>query len=266
MIKNIKLFYNDEEKTKKAAGIVKEKLIANKFKIVEENYDLAIAIGGDGAFLRMVRRTNFNSNIFYVGINTGTLGFIQEVTMDNLDDFIEALKRSKYRIEKVGIQESNIYCSEYQDKVYSLNEIIVRDVNLKIAKLTIKIDGDLLERFIGDGVLVCSSFGSTGHNISYDGAIMYNSMGALQLTPIAPLNSKVYRTIFNSIIIPEHKKISIEPDNENVLVTIDGENREYMGVVKIETGIGNKSIKCLRLSYYSFPNKVNEKLLGRGYN
>ena len=72
-INRIKLFVNDNLKSKKIADIVKSKLKENDFKIVTKNYDLAIAIGGDGAFLRMVKESNFDSKCYYIGINTGTL-------------------------------------------------------------------------------------------------------------------------------------------------------------------------------------------------
>ena len=84
----LKLFINDNLKSNKVAREVKEKLEKNKFVIVDEGYDLAIAIGGDGSFLRMVKNANFNSKCCYVGINAGTLGFAQEVNVDEIDEFI----------------------------------------------------------------------------------------------------------------------------------------------------------------------------------
>ena len=83
-IKKVKLFINDNLRSNKVAREVKEKLEKNKFAIVEEGYDLAIAIGGDGSFLRMVKNANFNSKCCYVGINAGTLGFAQEVNVNEI--------------------------------------------------------------------------------------------------------------------------------------------------------------------------------------
>lgn len=237
----------------------------NGFIVADKNFDLGIAVGGDGAFLRMIKNNNFNSNIYYVGINSGTLGFLQEVKIDEIDKFIYELKNNDYKVEEIGIQETTINHGNSSSKFYSLNEIVIRDKNLKTLKLDITIDGDLLEKFIGEGVLVASSTGSTAQNLSFGGSIVYNTFSSLQITPIAPINSKVYRSLLNSVIIPDKKVIDIIPDSsicdKELIVTIDGENNYYDNVSSITTKIDSKKIKCLRLKHYNFPQKINEKLL-----
>ena len=263
MIKRIKLFINNNDISFNTAKIIEDKLIKRGFIIDDDNYDLAIAIGGDGSFLRMIKSNNFNNDINYVGINAGTLGFLTEIKIDNIDEFINELINNKYKIEEIGIQETTIFHNNSSSKFYSLNEIIIRDKDLKVVKLDIKIDGDLLERYIGDGILIATSSGSTAHNLSYGGSIVYNTFTSLQITPMAPINSKVYRSLLNSVIIPDKKVINVVPniDKRNLIVTIDGENNIYENVENIETKIDNKKIKCLRLSHYNFPEKINEKLL-----
>lgn len=265
MIKNIKLFINNNDKSIKIGKLIKEKFTENGFIITDENFDLGIAVGGDGAFLRMIKNNNFNSDIYYVGINSGTLGFLQEVKVDEIDKFIHELKNNDYKVEEIGIQETTVNHEHGSSKFYSLNEIAIRDINLKTLKLDIKIDGDLLERFIGEGILVASSTGSTAQNLSFGGSIVYNTFSSLQITPIAPINSKVYRSLLNSVIIPDKKVIDIIPDEsmdkEELLVIIDGENNVYENVRNITTKIDSKKIKCLRLKHYNFPQKINEKLL-----
>ncbi len=262
MIKKIKLFINNNAISLKTAQEITFKLKANGFKISNNNYDLAIAIGGDGAFLRMVKETNFNSNIYFIGINCGSLGFLQEVKLKELDDFILELKHNKYQIEEIGIQETIINYNHDSANFYSLNEIIIRPQNLKLLKTTINIDNNFLESFCGDGLLIATSSGSTAHNLSYGGSIVYNTFSSLQITPIAPLNSKIYKTLPNSIIIPNKKQITIIPEeNQDLIITIDGENKLYSHINNIVTKIETKKIKCLRLAHYNFPQKINEKLL-----
>ena len=65
-IKKFRLFVNDNDKSKEVADVVNQKLTEAGFKHVKKDYDLAIAIGGDGSFLRMVKATNFNSNVLYL--------------------------------------------------------------------------------------------------------------------------------------------------------------------------------------------------------
>lgn len=85
----VHLFVNEKKISEDALISLKMKLLENGFEVVDEDYDLAVAIGGDGAFLRMVKETNFNSDISYVGINYGTLGFLQEIKLEDIDFFIE---------------------------------------------------------------------------------------------------------------------------------------------------------------------------------
>ena len=263
MIKRIKLFENNNTKSKNARMIIENALKKKGFIIDDNNFDLGIAIGGDGSFLRMIKNTNFNSDKYYVGINSGTLGFLTEIKLDNIYEFIEELIEEKYKIEEIGIQETTIYHNDSSSKFYSLNEIVVRDKDLKVLKMDIKINGDLLEKYIGDGILVATSSGSTAHNLSYGGSIVYNTFTSLQITPMAPINSKVYRSLLNSVIIPSKLLISLIPDKDknNLIVTVDGENNFYDNVTNIESKIDDKKIKCLRLSHYNFPEKINEKLL-----
>ena len=75
-INKVRLFVNNNIKSKNAEKIVKEYLIKEGFKITtEDDFDLGIAVGGDGSFLRMIKQSNFKNDALYVGINTGTLGF-----------------------------------------------------------------------------------------------------------------------------------------------------------------------------------------------
>ena len=89
MIKRIKLYVNNNDKSIKNAKIVKDKFIRHGYIIDDKKYDLAVAIGGDGAFLRMVHSNNFDCNRYYVGVNSGTLGFAQEINLIYLDRFIK---------------------------------------------------------------------------------------------------------------------------------------------------------------------------------
>ena len=245
MIKNIKLFVNQNDKSIETAELIRKKLINNNFVIDEENYELAIAIGGDGSFLRMVKENDFDSNIYYIGINSGTLGFMQEVKVDEIDKFIFELKNKKYKVDNVGIQETTINSNNESSKFYSLNEIVIRDKNLKVVKLDINIDNDLLESFMGDGILISTSSGSTAHNLSYGGSIVYPTFTSLQITPMGPINSKSYKSLINSVIIPDKKEINLIPKlgYRNLIVTVDGENNVYNNVDSISTKIDDKKIK-----------------------
>ena len=169
-IKRIKIFANKNDKSLRLKDEVANKLIENDFEIVDNNFDLGIAIGGDGSFLRMIKDNNFDSDTYYIGINAGTLGFAQEVEINDIEEFINDLKEDQFLVEEIGIQESTIYNENNKmDEFYSLNEIVVREKTLNTLKLDVYIDNYLLENFAGDGILVATSFGTTAYNLSFGG-------------------------------------------------------------------------------------------------
>ena len=262
-IKRIKIFANNNDKSLSLKDEVANKLIENDFEIVDNNFDLGIAIGGDGSFLRMIKDNNFDSDTYYIGINAGTLGFAQEVEINDIEEFINDLKEDKFLLEEIGIQESTIYNKDNKmDEFYSLNEIVVREKTLNTLKLDVYIDNYLLENFAGDGILVATSFGTTAYNLSFGGSIIYNTFHALELTTIAPLNNKTYKTISNSIVLPQNKNITLLPTKtDNLIVTVDGVNKVYDNVIKIETIMKDKTMKCLRNKDYNCIKKINEKFI-----
>lgn len=261
-IKKIDVFDNGIKASIKLKAVLIKKLEENGFVIDNKKPDMVIAVGGDGCFLSMLKYYNFSSDIVYVGVNTGNLGFLQEIKKDDIDGFIETLKTGDYKVEAVGIQESHIKTKTDTHLFYSLNEVVIRNVTLNIICLDINTGGSHLENFRGDGILVSTSVGSTAYNLALGGAIVYNMLHTLQITPMAPLNSKVYQSLTNSVIVPQAMPVEIIPTNTNhLLISIDGTTYEHEDVISIETVVKDKRINCLRLESYNFFEKINDKLL-----
>lgn len=258
-IKRIKLYTNNKINNLEEVKIIKDKLLDNGFKIVDNDYDLAIALGGDGTFLRMIKDNKFNSNIYYIGINLGTLGFSQDINVDNIDTFIYELKNNKLNIENIFIGEVIVYTENKKYKSNYLNEIVIRKENLRTIRTNISVKNNLLENYIGDALLIGTPFGSTAENICFNGAIMYNSK-LLQITKIGSINSSKYKTIKNSIIVPNYD-IELAFNKDNLFIIKDGNLKRYNNVIKVITRISNKNIKLLRLSNYNFESKLRDKML-----
>ena len=260
IINKIKIYINGDDKSIKVRDSLTKDLIDKNFKIVDNNYDLAISIGGDGTFLKMVNENNFNSDIYYIGINSGTLGFLQEIDLDKTLDFINRLENNDFKEERISIGKALI---NTKDKVYQynfLNEIVIRKDNFSTLEVPIYIDNEYLEDFTGDGLLISTSTGSTAYNMSFGGSIVYNSLKTLSLTPIAPINNRAYRTLTNSFVLPIDTKIEIRGKN-NFFFMVDGKNKEIKNVIKLEVTIDKKEIKCLRMNEYHFIKIINNKIL-----
>ena len=278
-INKVKLFVNDTEKSNIVAKDLELELLKYGFKVVNRGvYDLAISIGGDGSFLRMVKETKFNEDIYYIGVNSGTLGFLQEIDIKDTVDFVKRLNSDEYKIEEISVQETKVIT---EDNVYhydSLNEIVVRNRDFNVLKVPVYVDDELLEDFSGDGLLISTSTGSTAYNMSFGGSIIYNTFHSLQIgsivyktlstlsiTPIAPLNNKVYKTLFNSVIVPGNRVVTLVPSKEykDMFIQIDGVNKLIDNVIKVETKIDGKSIKCLRMNDFHFIKVINNKILSK---
>lgn len=262
-LRTYKIFANFDERAQEIAQELRSELNANGFVENEEYFELAIAVGGDGSFLRMVKSCKFNIRTYFVGVNAGTLGFLQEIKPNKIADFVEKLKTNSYKIENVGIQETEVVTDSSVHKFYSLNEIVVRDKELNTMHQSVKIDDVLLEHFVGDGLLISTSCGSTAYNLSFGGSIVYGGIHTLQITPVAPLNSKAYKVLRNSIIVPEDKVIKLTPENDKreILVLVDGENKVFDNVNYLTTTVSSRKIQCLRLSKYDYTKVINEKFL-----
>lgn len=262
IINKVKIFANKNEDSLILKNKVIEILKKYHFEVVEDDYDLGIAIGGDGSFLRMLKQIGFNSNVYYVGINSGTLGFLQEIKPSEVELFVARINNNDFKLEEVSIQETTIKTKKETATFFSLNDIVIRDKELNTTHISIKIDDCLLEHFVGDGILISTSVGSTAYNLSFGGSIVYGSLHTLQITPIAPLNSKAYRSLLNSVIIPESKIIKIIPDKKsNFIISVDGTNQVYKNVLEIITRVGDKKIFCLRMNEYNYSNIIHEKFL-----
>ena len=259
-INKVKIFTNKLEKSEK----IKDKLIEilKKYNFeISDDYDLAIAIGGDGSFLKMIKDNSFNSDIYYIGINTGTLGFLQEIKPENIEKFVIELNNNNFKIDEIGVLETNVNIDNHVIKEYSLNEFVIREANLNVFTSKICVDDVLLETFAGDGLLICTSVGSSAYNMSLRGALVYNTLHTIQITPLAPINTKAYRNLLNSVILPENKHVEIYPNKKNILISFDGEIKRYNNVKKIDCTVKDKKLKFLRMKKYDYINIINEKFL-----
>ena len=260
-INKIKIFSNGLDFSNKIEKELIKLLEKYNFELCDDNFDLAIALGGDGSFLKMVKFNNFNSNNYYIGINTGTLGFLQEIKPDKLEEFVSSLNNNEFKVDNIGILETKVVTNDGETKYYSLNEMVIREMDLSVFISDVFVDKAFLERFAGDGLLVSTSVGSSAYNTSFGGALVYNTLHTLQILPIAPLNSRSYRNLLNPIVLPENTFIELFPIKKDILITFDGENKKYEDVKKIECTVKNKKLKFLRMKEYNFINIINDKFL-----
>ena len=225
--------------------------------------ELVIVIGGDGTLLRTLARFDF-PDIPFVGVNTGHLGFFQELDVADVDDFVFSYMQGDFTEQRYDTVEGEI---EYDDgliNVRGLNEVVVRGEGSSLCHLDIYIGDRMIEKFSGDGIVVSTPAGSTAYNYSLGGAILDPSLDILQLTPIAPVNSTAYRSFTSSIVLPPNLPIEVYPDAESatgVFVSVDGAETHVPGIRRVGISLSNRSVTLLRFKNYEFWNTVKKKLL-----
>lgn len=229
-----------------------------------EGAELIVVVGGDGSFLRTLDRFDFPS-IPFVGVNTGSLGFFQELNEDDLDEFISRYLRGQFRKQSYR----SVYgVVEYEGRVRrlkGLNDLVIKTAGARLAHLDIYIGENRVEKFSGDGVVISTPAGSTAYNYALGGSIVDPRLDLLQLTPIAPLNTTAYRSFMSGIVLPPGLPIRIFPalpaPECETLVAIDGNESRFAGVSRIEAGLSGQYVTLLRFKDYEFWDTVKRKLL-----
>ncbi|HMP61025.1 MAG TPA: NAD(+)/NADH kinase, partial [Gemmatales bacterium] len=147
--------------------------------------DLALVLGGDGAILRAARQMGYRQ-VPVLGINLGRLGFLAEVTLDEVEAVLDAHAQGMCPLtnhimlecERMGPQAESRPC-------LGLNEVVIySDPPLELVEIELRIDGEPVATFSGDGLIISTPIGSTAHSLSAGGPILRQELEAFVITPI----------------------------------------------------------------------------------
>ncbi len=247
----INIFKNKSRYTNTIFQRTKKILESNGYQIsadINPNAFLNLVIGGDGTFLNAVHLSNFSS-IPFIGINTGHLGFYQEIEVDMLEEFVDALKKRQYKIEELTVLQSKIN----NKSINAINEVVVKSKKNQIIRLKVFIDGNFIEAYSGDGLIISTPHGSTAYNLSANGAILHQSLNGFQLTPIAPVYSNLNKSLKCPVVLPNDATVEIsvsKRDNYHTIFIFDG--REFF-------------TKDFKISIGVSPNKINKLILNKNH-
>lgn len=229
-----------------------------------ENAELNISIGGDGAFLHAVRTSRF-SQIPFIGINTGTLGFFPEITPDNIENFVQQYKDARYQINEINIIECIVHGKNSVFTTYAVNDVAIKRHDMKTAHLNMYFNDNFLQTISGDGVIISSPLGSSAYNYSAGGSLVYPSLKTLQIMPLAPLISSAYRCLSSSLIVPPEFEVKIIPEggieDYELTLVVDGICYEFEHINSIIFFTSGRTIKQLTIGEFNYWNVIKDKLL-----
>jgi NAD+ kinase len=224
---------------------------------LSEEIDCIFSLGGDGTLLDTVTLVR-NKAIPIMGINFGRLGFLASIGRDEVATAVKAIANRTYVVDKRTMIHLDADLPLFGNVPYALNEFSVhkRDTASMI-KIHTYLNGEFLNTYWADGLIVATPTGSTGYSLSCNGPIVFPDAGSFVITPVAPHNLNV-----RPIIVPDDNIISfeIESRSENIICALDS-RREIVGKnVQLAVRKEDFSINLLRLSEKNFLQTLHNKL------
>jgi len=146
--------------------------------------DLALVLGGDGAILRAARQMGFKQ-VPVLGVNLGRLGFLADLTPDEAIEYLPSVIRREFQLTEHVMFNCSLDDAGNSKDILGLNEVVVRaGPPFKMLDVELAIDGDVVARFLGDGMIVSTPVGSTAHSLSAGGPVLGQELPAFVITPI----------------------------------------------------------------------------------
>ncbi|KAF0241361.1 MAG: hypothetical protein FD183_730 [Chitinophagaceae bacterium] len=224
---------------------------------LDESIDCLISLGGDGTMLDAVTLVK-EKNIPLLGINFGRLGFLASISREELTVAVDALVNHTFLIDKRTLIHLDSNMPLFTDAPFALNEFAIykRDISPMI-KIHTYMNGEFLNTYWADGLIVATPTGSTGYNLSCNGPIVFPDSSSLVITPVAPHNLNV-----RSIVIPDNNIISFEVEgrSDQFICAMDARREIVPKPVQLAIRKENFGVNLIRLNENTFLSTLRSKL------
>ena len=245
------------------------RLTLKNIKIFENNnfdVDMVLSIGGDGTFLKAASRVGAK-NIPILGINTGRLGFLADISPNEIKETLDEIYRGNYSIE-----ERSVLNVKYKDQIikgypFGLNEIAVlkRDSSSMIT-IHASVNGKYLTTYQADGLVIATPTGSTAYSLSVGGPVIVPHSRTIAITPVAPHSLNVRPIVIND---DWEITLDVESRSHNFLVAIDGRSESCREGTRIIIRKADYTIKVVKRKDHVFFKTLRDKMMwgadGRGF-
>ena len=183
--------------------------------------DLVVVLGGDGTLLSVARLVE-SGEVPILGVNLGGLGFLTEITLDELYPILGLVLAGKYRgsrrmLLQVSVQRGGESIAEH---VVLNDAVMTKGALARIVDLAVFVEQEYVTTYRADGLIVCTPTGSTAYGLSAGGPILFPSMRAIILVPICP-----HTLTDRPLVLPEEVRVQValESQDEDVYLTLDGQ-------------------------------------------
>ena len=251
------IFHNFFEQIKDTIRLPDNTTVFTASGDITDEVEFIVSLGGDGTLLDTVTLVR-DKNIYILGINFGRLGFLASIGREEVKTAVKAIAKRTFVVDKRTLIHLDADLPLFGDLPYALNEFSLhkRDTAAMI-KIHTYLNGEFLNTYWADGLIMATPTGSTGYSLSCGGPIIFPDSASFVITPVAPHNLNV-----RSIIVPDDHVISFEVESrsENIICSLDS-RREIVGKnVSLAVRKETFTINLLRLSENSFLQTLHTKL------
>ncbi len=243
------IIHRKDETSRQVANYIRKTCMQQNIQEDELNPSTVFVIGGDGTFLHAVHRfIDQLDQVEFIGVHTGTLGFMTDYQVEELDELIQDFKDKEPVID--GVRLLSIQCGSQQ--YYALNEMRIENAR-RTQILKVLINDTYFETFRGTGMCLSTQMGSTAYNRSIRGAIIQHGLDLLQLSEIAGIHHQVFRSLGNSIILKPNSVVTFESDSfDTAVLCYDHCSANLEDIHVITCQLSNKVVKLARYRDYNY--------------
>lgn len=219
--------------------------------------DMLFSLGGDGTMLDAVCFVG-GSNIPLIGVDLGRLGFLAAIPEEEVEDAILSLVRGSYTLEKRSLLHLDSSIPLFDGVPFALNEFTIhRQDTSSMIKIHTYLNGEFLNTYWADGLIVATPTGSTGYSLSCGGPVVFPQACSFVITPVAPHNLNT-----RPIVVPDDNVISfeIEGRTEQFLCTLDARTEIIKNNVQLAVKRENFMVSLVRPDEHNFLNTIRQKL------
>lgn len=227
-----------------------------EFELLCQQCDALVTLGGDGTLISAVRRS-FDYQIPIFGVYAGSLGFLADVSMDELDEFAQNLALGDYRIDERSVLEATANKNGTQMKMHAFNDIVFTRPSISnMIHVETLVDNKAFNTYYGDGVIVSTPTGSTAYNLSAGGPVLFPLTKVFTLTPICP-HSLTQRPV----VLPEEFSIEMKTADSKALIIIDGQDmHEFDKGDSIHIKLSKNFARLIHRNEFNYFDVLKEKL------
>lgn len=219
--------------------------------------DFVVSVGGDGTYLRTAHRIG-DKEIPILGINTGRLGFLADTECVDLADFLLDLRNNNYAIDELRLVQLRVDGQVFDKYPCALNEIaVLKGENSSMINIHAFINGEYLNGYQADGLLISTPTGSTAYALSVGGPILLPNSRDLLIAAVAPHNLAVRPIVVGDTCVID---LEIESRSHTFWVSLDGESFQLPCTAHLQVSLADFTIKAVKPLNHSFIQTLRRKL------